>query len=892
MIKDEYRYRFYVGPYHLHYNWSQINLGAAFAPPATTTTGQISGATALAVPSTTGFDAAGGVWVAPNGTNEDWEYERTTAKTTTSFTVERESATDRDHSGVHTNGAAVSAFVELKTNDGRLQITDETDERQASVTWQATLSGVLAPLRLLRNGHVVVATESVNGGAYTVALLGFLDSPSISDDWATRGDWTVNIVSSASLVGEVDALGVRVGDADLANAGSASSATPLVLAYDERRSGDYVAATPDVSGQAAIDGDLGTVWLTERYVGTDIWTGAANGDEENDGTLAFATLYLNPPIAAGAGARYIELRVRSGTNVRGMALNSANGGTGVEIWIFNGPGDVPAGGSIYLVEDEEVFTRLNPLAQQGTIYENRAYFQHIRAAGGEFWLRLGERNMWLSRVRWGDGNGLINHPDAPDNAWHGATVTAPSVGQTMRYLWNASGAYPANYWQTSLVRHTGYNIDNDDNNAWLLVTIPGIGITLAQDITASSPANGGNLYLYGPDKTYSTDGLSASGTLVIGDEEMAYVSKTTEYVTLAASGGRGANGTTAASHKEGDLIYIKDGTVYTDAYLISAIGWKGGKSGIYPKAITLYRSNLVDKVRTPEEDNYLTDWTSVVALTTNSAASHTAYSINARVRHLLYEVYSMTQDPARVRLAEVNVYLNPSTHNANLWMATNTSAGALIQRLCELAGLPTGALSHSGTPAIATTVTARDNAWSVVVDTAEFAGCRVTVARDSKLVISADTFWTGTPTTVAAWTRSNAVSAQKVFRKGNPVSQVVLPWKTPSGDASGKAIYPATAGRGRKQEEAETLYANASAAATAARRLYYRSLYPFEVMVQAAGTARTNRAGEAHSLTWAFTPDRPALSRTYVVLSAEHTLDNGHWSSTFRLMQYGHESNF
>lgn len=888
MFKSEYRYRLYVGPYHSHYDWSGINLGASFTPATSTCSGQSSGATTLNVGSGSSFPTLGGVWVGPNDTGQDWEYERVTAKSGNTLTVVRESASDRDHDGSHANGAVVTTFYQVTTFDGQLQITDESDERLAAISWRATVSGVRCPYRILRNGHIAVLTESVDGGAFTVALVGFIESPNVDDDWQTRGDWTMTIVSSPQLLADQDAPGVRVGDTDLADAGSASGATELVLVYDERASGDYAAADPDLSPQSAIDNDLSSLWLTERFVGTDIWSGSANGDEENDGALAFAHIYVNPPPSAGSGARFIELRTRSSVNVAGYALNSANGGSGVEVWIFGGPGSVAAGASIYLVEDEEVFTRLNPLAQQGTIYENRAFFTHIQADGGELWLRIGELNQWLSRVRWGDGNGLINHEDAPDNDWDGPYVTAPSVGQTMRYIWTASGANPADYWETSMVRHAGYNIDDDDNFTWIMVTLPGFGLTLAQDITSSSPGSGGFLYIYGPDEKYSTDGLSSSGTIVIGDEEITYSSKTTSYVVVSA---RGANGTTAAIHNAEDAIYVKDGSVYTDAYLIGSIGWQGSRSGIYPKNFTLYRTNIIENVRNPEQEDYLTDWDAVVAITNNSASYHTASGINARVRHLLYEIHSMTEDPARVRIAEINAIVNPSTHNPDQFMATNTTAGALIAQLCGLAGIWPGAVSHSGTPQIGSTTTATDNAWAVCVDIAEFAGCRITVARDSKLVVAPSTFWTAPPSPTTAWTRANAENAKKIFRKGSPVSQVILPWRAPSGEDSGKIFFPAVPGYGSKLEEPETLYSSASAATAAAQRLYYYNLYPFEVSIKAAITAYTKRAGEAHSLTWAFDPARPAFSRNYVVLSAEHQCNGGHWTSTFRLMQYGHESN-
>lgn len=888
---DDINFRVYIGPYHLHYDWSALNLGASFSlGSSTTTSGQVSGATTLSIGSSTGYGTAGGVWVGPNGSGQAWEYEQFTARSSTTLTVVRESTTDREHNGVHSSGAAVYQFYPVTTNDGQLTITEECDENVSTITWRATVSGVRAPQHVLRNGHVVVVTASENGGSYAVALVGFVDSPTINDDYKNNAEWTLNIVSSAQIVAEVEARGVRVGDADLADAGSASAVQELVLPYDERYSGDFTQASPDLSAASAIDNNLNTLWIAEHFTGTDYWTNAGfaiNNDPENGDDLAFAHIYVNPPAAAGAGARFIELRVRTSTYVRGYALYAANGGSGAEAWLFNGPGDVEDGGSIFFVEDEDAFARLNPLAQSAAIYENRTFFQNaINADGGELWLRLGELNSWRNRVRWGDGNGYINHEDAPDRDWDGATVTAPATGETMRYIWTNTSTTAADHWETDMVRHAGYNIDNDDP-MWIMTTLPGLGLKLAMAMTDTFPGNGEALMINGPDDKLSTDGLPSSGTLFVGDEKITYSSKSDQYVVVSA---RGAGGTTAVAHSEGDEVYIMDSTTPTDAYLISGVGWTRGGT-IYPEWFKVYTSNIIDNVRTPENEDYTNDWTLQDNVTDNDQNNYFKVLASTRVKHVLIEIMSMTVDPARPRLNEINAIIDPTYHNANLWLAADTSAGALISQILVNAGIPLGAISHTGTENVAEAVTADDNAWSVVADLAEYTGVRVTVQRDSKFTITPDLFWTDTPGVSITWTRTNASSAQISWRKVSPLSQVILPWKTPDGASSGKIYYPTTAGRGTELEKSEGLYANSTAATAAARRLYYLRLYPFEATVASATDTSDHHAGETHQLQWQFADDMQQVDRLYVVMSAEHTLSKGNWSSSYRLVQYGHESN-
>ena len=891
----ENKFRVYIGPHHLHYDWSALSTGATFAAglfAQRTTTGQASGATTLSVSAVANFPATnGGVWVGPNGSGEAWEYESYATRSGTTLTVTRESTTDRDHNGVHTNGAKVFFFYPVTSNDGRLSIVDEIDDTMSAITWRGSISGVLAPQHVLRNGHVVVVTLSQNGGAYTIALVGFVDNPQMTDDHEGIAEWSFNVVSSAALVAEVEASGVRVGDADLADAGSASASTELVLPFDERYNGDFTAASPDLGAGSAIDNDLKTLWIAEKFTGTDIWYTASNGDPENNYTLRFSHLYLNPPPAAGPGARFIELAVTANAYIRGMALNSANGGVGpngCEIWIFNGPGDVTVGHRIFLVEDESVFSELNPLVGDATIYERREFFPHILATGGEFWLRLGELNQWQARVRWGTGNGNVQHPDAPSRTWTGATVTAPASGQTMRYRYNVTTGTAAARWTTSMVRHTGYNIDDDDP-IWIMVALPGLGLKLAMDTTNSYPGSGQILFINGPDDKYSTDGLPSSGTIFVGDEKISYSSKTGEYVVVS---GRGTSSTTATAHATGDEVYIMDSSTPTDGYLIKSVGWVGGASAIYPKWFKIYTSNLIDNVRNPDEDDYINDWTLRANVTANVASNYAVTLSGVRVKHVLIEIMSMTTDPARPRLSEINAIVDPTLHSASQWLATSTSAGALISQILQNAGIWSGAISHSGTTSIAESVTADDNAWTVVADVAEYAGALVTVGRDSKIAITANNFWTGTPSIMTTWNRTSATRVQKQFRKVSPISQVILPWKAPSGGSSGKVYYPSPAGRGTKLEKDETLYANLSAAETAARRLYFMRLYPFEATVTAADETYTKRAGEAHQIVWQFNSEMQPLDRLFLCLSAEHTLADGYWSSTFRLTQYGHESNF
>ncbi len=882
----ETNWRMYVGPYHLHYDWSALDLGDSFAPSSTTTTGQTSGSTSLVINSTTGIGATTGLWVGPNGASQSWEYEQVTAGASTTKTVVRESTDDREHNGVHSSGAIVYQWYPVTTNDGVLSLTSECDDTVSAITWRGGVSGVRAPQHVLRNGHIVVVTTSVDGGSWTITIVGFVDSPSMTDDMNSHAEWTMNIISSAQLVAEVDARGVRVGDADLADAGSATSSQELVLAFDERANGDYTAAAPDLSAASAIDNELSTLWIAEHYTGTDIWSETENDDPENGYPLRFSQIYINPPPSAPPGSKWIELAVVEALEVVGYNIYSANGGLDLAAWNFKGPGDLEPRARIILAEDAAVFAQMNPLAETAAVYENKVFFAGIQADGGEFWLRFGPTNSWQARVRWGDGNGTVDHEDSPTREWEGDTLTPPEIGETMRYIFSHDTGDAVDYWETGMVRHAGYDVDDDDP-IWILITLPGLELTLAHDIS-STLSGTDKIYINGPDEKYSTDGLPSSGNIVDGDEIIFYGTKFPEYITDIT---RGGGGTTAAIHKEGDAIYVLDDSTPTDAYLIKEIGWQRSGGTIYPKDFIIRASRLIDTPRTPDQDNYTDDYHLGYSETSNTDPSYSVPLYGERVKHVLIEILNMTTNPSRPRINEINAIVDPALHNPDLWLAGGTTAGALIQQILETAGIPSGAISHSGTPAIANTVTADENAWTVVADLAEYSGCRITTTLDSKFVVAADTFWTGTPTAAIQWDRDNAVSVQQSFTKGVPVSQVILPWKAPSGEADGKIYYPPTAARGTKTELPETLYASESAATNAARRMFFMRTYPFETTVTAAGTAIARTAGETHRVYWRFSDDMQQLDRLGVCMSAEHRLEKGTWAGTFRLRQYAHESN-
>lgn len=888
-MADYLEFRVYVGPHYSHYDWSTLSLGQTGGPGSdTVTTGTLnSGGTSVSVAQPTFFPSAGGVFIGPNGVGEAWEYCKYTGKSGSSLTgLVREQIIGTEHNGSHTSGATIRWWWPL-TNDGTLNISETLDDSLGVTTWTATLQGALFPTAALRNGHIcLIQTRTATSGTWTTALVGFINQPSVEDEASKEARWNVNIVSIASILEKTRVDGVRVGELNTAALGSASVSSVLTIPFDERYNGEYTAAEPDLSAQSAIDNKLNTLWIGEMFHGSDNLP-AMNSDNENNHDLKFSQIYVNPPIGTSI-PRWFEVTMVPSGSVVEYALYAANGGSSFVEWLWGGPGSVEAESRFIFTEDTELFQQWNPLAEYAAIYENAAFFDYLPAAGGEMWIRFGLLNSWRSRVRWGDGNGYINHDEAPEREWDGAAVTAPDEGETMRYIYTpTSPVDPADYWTTDMVHHAGYQLD-EDNESWFMVSLPGMGLILETDITSTVPGVGELLPIADASENQNTGGLDDSGVLQIGSEQISY----TKTNGLAYVGSRGYGGTTAAIHSKGDAVFVVSGSIATDAPAISRIelAWNGSIIG---KKYLMYTSKLPTDPRQPGAANWGDDWEGFNTLTSNTSNPQINYiDPTRRIKHILVIFQEMSVDPARARLAELRAILDETKYGADAALPADTVAGDLLEQVLLNAGIPLTAISHSGTPALDQVQTAADNAWLVISDYADFAGLKVTVARDSKISITPSTLWSSTQTTTFTWDRSSARKIKKTWNDGEGVSQVVLPWRAPSGEADGKARYPETQNTiGSPYEFEESLYNSAAAAAIAAQRRYYVLRYPATVLIDSAANQLTMRPGAIHKVNWQTTFDHSTLNRPYIVIKTDHHVEKRVVTTAVELQQIEHQEN-
>lgn len=874
--------------------WTQIANGTIAPQEAATTLAATlaDGATSATLASGASYPAANGwAFIGPNAGGQAWEYiDYTTRSTNTISGLTREPSAGREHNGAHTSGAAVRLFWPLETNNGQLTISRSTDANLSAETWTATISGVAIPPAAVRNEHLIAITYRTNPAAsYALLLVGWIQAPRTKDDYQQRGEWSIQIVPAATLVGASVIDGIRAGAIDLARSGSASADTDLADSRKEAGSGDYVAADPGLTPSNVTDGDDNTLWIGERVIGTSDVAGFPGGLTD---AHFISQLFIRRWTGDTRPSRWIELLCKGQSYPNAMLCSS----TGANASINLGGVQATFGDRIIICEDKATFEADHPLSDALKIIQiGSAWFDAISVTADSVGIHFALSDVWTHTTMWGspanDNPVHRNHPD-PDQygeSWPGPGITAPQPGQVIRYHYNASGSDRRDHFATDYAEHAGYAV-GDGDDPWIMVSLPAMGLTLAEDITASTPGAGATLKISDEGGTAGAGGLPSSGTIQIAQEQITYSAKTTDGVTVSA---RAAAGTTAAEHVEGDLIQIVDGTTATDAQPIRQIVWRRRTGGSVPKHFYLYRSWL-EAPRRPGESNYGYDYEQLADVGSNTGATYTiSLSPSRRARAILIQFETMTADPGRPRLNSVEAYLDEAFYNADNWLTGSPTAAAMIAQVLINAGVPTGAITQSsGTATITGFSTAKDGAWKIAADLADYAGAYIAQNLTSLITVSANTRWTaGSLTPAVTWTRSNARAVELVQTLNRTISQVKIAWRTPDASASGTESYPATpANVGAPVEYDEALYASSTAAQSAARRRYLQSRYQYQIVVDCAEGQPTVKPGDIHAIQWQFASDMQQIDRTFFVMAVEHQIAGNVWATVITGQQAERES--
>lgn len=887
-----YQWRAFIGPRYEQATsasafeyWTPANLEDTAALDATLT----DGATTITLDNVP-FDAAGGAWIGPNSTGEAWEYVTYTGKNSTQLTgCTREPSATREHNGVHTAGATVRQWWLLEDDSGTLILTEELNDALSAITWTARIEGIKAPIPALRGDHAVVIQTRARAGAWATFLIGFTRAVTIRDDYRRQRQWQLEIVSIAGLLNNYQAPGIKIGAGNIARFGDASTDTELADWRKEAHAGEYTSSAPDLSGASAIDDDPATLWIAERFVGTPSNTTPMPG---NDGDNDYAKIYLSGARlyrwpGEAEKTRWMEWTVSGRTFTTLRIINST--GNGVNVSSING-WSASTGDTLIICEDEATFRRYNPLAEPTKLDAiGSAFFDALDMADDAVgWYYPLGASIFSCAFSWGGANRIESdgHQSAP---WPYDPIPAPGPGQVIRYSYDSGWGIPADHFIVDYADMAGYQA-NDGVDPWIMLVLPAIDLQLEDDITDSSPGAGQPLYLVNANGERSTIGLSDSGTIQIGNEQITYSARDGESLTVSA---RGANSTTAAAHDAGDIIYaVISGGYATRGRTIERIEWERSQAP-YPESFKLYYS-ILDEPRPPTESGYTADWTLIDDPGSHAALTY-GYDLSpaARASAILFTVDKMSDDPARPRLNDLRVFGSIDDYPAGLTIDADTGDDVILAIL-DAAGANVDASSGITThlPTITQITTEAAPAWTVIADMADYSGVMIDCERAGTIAISENPYAQDS-TITPAWTldEDDIAGIDFVQQATPPAGYVRQPWVNSAGIAQDDAEYPTThSATDTPITLKQAAFQNATQAGYTAKRRYIMLRYPVTYVAQLATANTAIRAGDAVGLTWDLGSGQQEIDRTAAVMAADHELSAGRWTTVLQLRQVDREA--
>lgn len=920
-------FQVYIGPKWLpdtdahawDYSWT---FDYAYAvPTAIGTLGANVAVDATSIHIHTAYMPIGGFWLQPNPANaqtgQGWEYIDHYTRSgvypeLTMTDAEREPAATREHNGVHTSGDYVRLWAPLNANDGKLHIVEEMDPALASAAWIADLTGVLAPHGLLRTHHAVLIltnNDGLVGGAWTPFLLGWIESFQIEDDYQQYAKWSLRITSIAGILNGQRCPTVRIGELDLAQAGRViQSAQILAHPSKERNSGDFVAAAPDLTGAALIDGDDSTPCIFERTGAFTLGGGARDYHEEEHlfGGSYIGQMNLSMAPGIGKGYRWLQIyKVAGGDTIWDTYLCQSD--PDANEWIEL-EGTYDTNSRIIICENLNKFMAMFPLAEPTRIKEiGSVWFDglNMNPLEGEC-IGLMHMSQGWTDPQW-LGNPIAFGAAPPESAglqrgstryianqWghaDGATrygFATPTNGKIAIMDWQ--GAYHRGDEHFKLVDWDTCAY-NTDIAPWVLIQLPGMGLRLAADL-AIGTAWGRVAISDGA--TNSTNGLDASGTLQIGGEQISYSSKNATGVWMTA---RGVNSTTAAAHLADDPVYIINDGQATDAYPVDHVGWTRPAGKNSPRDFIMRMSNMLTLPRMPNRDDnseYALDynWNYGVADYLANTWTWDLATFNVRPTWLLLQISEMQTWPARPRINTILGILDTTCWDDEEWLPVGTDIGAAYTHLLTMVGIPAACIhDYITNNDDFRLITGEKSAWAVLVDIADYTNTIIKVDHMSHIYLYDNNLWQTSYTgpgsmtdPIATYDRATAKNVKLLQERPGAVGQLKLTWVRTDGDDGGTIVYPDPADpTGMVQTIKPAIHASSAYASASLQRRYLVLKYPNSIGVELATGNPALRTGACYGLDWTF-HDASSATRVGYCQSIDHVLENFTWTTALRLI--------
>lgn len=856
--------RFHKSDHACFWSWSGLTEGSVYDPasiPETTVTDALfPNATTLVVDSTENYPASGGLWVGPNGEDEDWEYVEYSGKTSTSFTgLVRDPLTD-ENTGVHSAGSVVKFWWQIEADAGSYTLTEIFSGNLSGIGIQGSMSGDLMPRRSLRNNHLVLIQNRFTDSSYTWgdwhnALVCWIIEPKVNDTYDRRASWDITLGGINEILGQLQVSPLRVGDLDLALMGNATASRQLGKQYKELHSGEFLNSNANLAPKSAVDDDPETVYMSEIMIGNDECIESGGYPDLGSAMAGFDQVHIAPYEGQGPGYRWVQMHVKPKKQTPFIANGFGNSPQ------FTGVVSVTAPRLIF-VENIGRFSEENPYLNLDPLEPST---QLIEIAGVEISGGMTASEWWDSLAPSG---GSVISPSSVCSWGAEGGARAPLPGETTRKLYLSGGSYV-----TSHVSTPGYSMHQwMTRQHYLLAELQGLGLTLGQDMTASYPGSSGS-FVVRSGKTPCSSGLPSSGSLLLGTEYLSYTAKDHGIITV---GSRGINGTVASAHKEGEIVYVFEDGIATDGWPVKTFSWQR-KSGLPTlKQFYYFASPFLTRPRIVGDGLWPNDYDELLYVTGNTLSSHTHTITPKRYKWAMLLGERMTTDPYRFAVNQFKVIADPSVYDPH----THIDASTVFQVARELllgVGIDDNLIVDLGdTPTISDFATSDDNCWTVLVDLMDRTGCYLTAERDGKISVGLHPFWKSTYSgaTTHEWSRSNVSRIELDHVRGTKIGQIELEWELHDKSSYGTVRYPQIKDAlGTVQKVGPFRYASEEAAGLAAQKLYTQARRPYSSTLQAATLPWATKPGLIHSITWDFAGEELPHRRSYILDRVDHRIE-------------------
>ena len=579
-------------------------------------------------------------------------------------------------------------------------------------------------------------------------------------------------------------------------------------------------------------------------------------------------------------------------------------------------GRAGTGGRIFIVENLNLFSAHNPLADPTRIKEvGSAFFDSFDMNndglaiwnGGDAW----QPTNWRGKaLKWRNPN-IPNLPDfiirrsdsqEPDAdaapLMAGPYLPTPANGEIWSWRRKPEGTPASTAWyEVGGPDTAGYDPGQTRPYPFFLVQLPTMGLALKGDVTAGYTG----LVECWDGKTTHTNGLPASGIVQIGAEQLRYSYKTKTAINIVE---RGYGATDPAAHLAGDSVLVFENGQATDAFQVREIRWRRREGKAHPFHFKIYTSGMAVQPRHPVADDE--DPNHEFALDYEKLADETwypasVYTVNLqlqprRVSWILFQISLMSVQPSRARIDSLEAILEPALLDPDCWLPDGATLPDALAKLLDNAGVPLGAVTLE--PALPFSdafkiMTAHSTAWAVLTDLADYTGCYVYVDLLSRITIGTNMVWHPELTVYPnrTWDRSNLATVQFIGERSSPTAQVQMQRMNADGSLAETLTYPALMDAvGDVQKVKDSIYPSYDAAMNALQRRYLIAKYPYTVGFQTALGQDDLSPGEVNSVSWAFGDSDSTGSatavRTGIVRDVEHTIEGLTWKTAARLVLY------